>query len=225
MRKVRARPALGWCQILLTLAIAWAAWTISDSLPYWRALLSTSPWRTFGLDLIRCVCAILPPALLWGASFPLAIGAVASPGEDPGRVVGGIYAANTFGAIVGALGVSLALIPWVGTLDSQRVLLLLAAVGALLVLAPYAWERRSSALAIALAHLDGDRRPAHLEDASYPRRSHRLWTPRIAVDGPGAHPLHGRGTELLGRHFSGRPTERPRSTLTATSRPPRNPTT
>lgn len=151
LRKVRARPALGWCQVLLTLTIAWAAWAISDSLPYWRSLLSTSPWQTFELDLIRCLWAILPPSLLWGASFPLAIGAVASPGEDPGRVVGGIYAANTFGAIVGALGVSLALIPWIGTLDSQRALLLAAAAGALLVLAPYAWERRSSALAIALA--------------------------------------------------------------------------
>ena len=40
--------------------------------------------------------------------------------RGPGRVVGGIYAANTFGAIIGALGVSLALIPWVGTLIRAR---------------------------------------------------------------------------------------------------------
>ena len=46
---------------------------------------------------------MLPAALLWGASFPLALAAAASEEGDPGRLVGGIYAANTFGAILGAL--------------------------------------------------------------------------------------------------------------------------
>ena len=55
--------------------------------------------------------AILPAAFLWGASFPLALAAVASRGQDPGRLVGGVYAANTFGAIVGALGFSMLVIP------------------------------------------------------------------------------------------------------------------
>jgi spermidine synthase len=148
-----ARLALGWCQVLLTLGIAWTAYMIADSLPYWpiNPLLTISPWHTFQLDMVRCLWAILPPALLWGASFPLALAAVASPGEDPGRVVGGIYAANTLGAIVGALGVSLALIPWIGTRNSQRVLLVVSALSALLVLAPYARKHRSKALAAELA--------------------------------------------------------------------------
>ena len=34
-RTVRPRLALGWCQILLTLGIAWAAYMIAGSLPYW----------------------------------------------------------------------------------------------------------------------------------------------------------------------------------------------
>jgi spermidine synthase len=148
-----ARLALGWCQVLLTLGIAWTAYMIADSLPYWpiNPLLTISPWHTFQLDMVRCLWAILPPAILWGASFPLALGAVASPGEDPGRLVGGIYAANTLGAIVGALSVSLALIPWIGTRNSQRVLLVVSALSALLVLAPYARKHRSKALAAALA--------------------------------------------------------------------------
>jgi spermidine synthase len=147
-----ARLALGWCQVLLTLGIAWAAYMIADSLPYWpiNPLLAISPWHTFQLDMVRCLWAILPPAILWGASFPLALGAVASPGEDPGRLVGGIYAANTLGAIVGALGVSLALIPWIGTRNSQRVLLVVSALSALLVLAPHARKHRSKALAAGL---------------------------------------------------------------------------
>ncbi len=148
-----ARLALGWCQVLLTLGIAWAAFMIADSLPYWpiNPLLAISPWHTFQLDMVRCLWAILPPAILWGASFPLALGAVASPGEDPGRLVGGIYAANTLGAIVGALSVSLALIPWIGTRDSERVLLVVSALSALLVLAPHARRLRSKALAAGLA--------------------------------------------------------------------------
>jgi len=148
-----ARLALGWCQVLLTLGIAWTAYMIADSLPYWpiNPLLTISPWHTFQLDMVRCLWAILPPAILWGASFPLALGAVAALGEDPGRVVGGIYAANTLGAIVGALSVSLALIPWIGTRNSQRVLLVVSALSALLVLAPYARKYRSKALAAALA--------------------------------------------------------------------------
>jgi len=138
VRTVRPRLALGWCQFLLTLGIAWTAYIIANSLPYWpiNPLLSTSPWYTFQLDLVRCLWAILPPTILWGASFPLALAAVASPGQDPGRLVGAVYAANTFGAILGALVVSLVLVPWIGTQQSQRVLLVLSAVSALVVLAP-----------------------------------------------------------------------------------------
>ena len=37
--------------------------------------------------------------------------------------MGSVYAANTLGAIVGALVVSLVLVPWIGTQKTQRVLL------------------------------------------------------------------------------------------------------
>jgi spermidine synthase len=144
-----ARLALGWCQILLAAAIAWTAYMIANSLPYWpiNPLLTTSPWFTFQLDMVRCLWAILPPALLWGASFPLALAAAAVPGEDPGRVVGGIYAANTLGAIVGALGISLIMIPGAGTQQSQRLLLMASALSALFVLAPYVRTYRSKNVA------------------------------------------------------------------------------
>lgn len=152
-RAVRPRLALGWCQVLLSLGIAWTAFMIARSLPYWPIdpLLAESPWYTFQLDLARCLWAILPPAVLWGASFPLALAAVASPGQDPGRLVGRIYAANTCGAIAGALGISLWLVPWIGTQQSQRLLLVASALSALLVLAPYAWKQRSKVLAASLA--------------------------------------------------------------------------
>ena len=137
-RAASAQVALGICQWLLTAAIAWTAVMISRSLPYWPILptLSTSPWYTIQLDLVRCLWAVLPPACLWGASFPMALAAVASRGQDPGRLVGGVYAANTVGAIAGALTFSLVLIPGIGTAGSERALIGLAAAAALVALIP-----------------------------------------------------------------------------------------
>jgi spermidine synthase len=159
--ELNSRLALGWSQILLTIGIAWTAYMIADSLPYWpiNPLLTTSPWHTFQLDLVRCLWAMLPPTILWGASFPLALGAVASARSgsgnaseylangDSGRIVGGVYAANTLGAIIGALFVSLILIPWIGTQNSERVLLLLSAVGAVIALVPYISQKKSADVA------------------------------------------------------------------------------
>jgi spermidine synthase len=152
LHRLRPRLALGWSQILLTLGIAWTAYMIADSLPYWPIdpMQSRGPWDMFQLDLLRCLWAILPPALLWGASMPLACAAAATPGEDSGRIVGGVYAANTLGAIAGALGVSLVLVPWIGTQNSQRVLLILSALSALFVLIPPRSKRTTAGLAVSL---------------------------------------------------------------------------
>ncbi|HEY7392597.1 MAG TPA: fused MFS/spermidine synthase [Bryobacteraceae bacterium] len=142
-----SRAAFGVSQLLLLAAMGWTAYMIADSLPYWNAnpLLSAGPWTSFRLDLIRCFCAILPPALFWGASFPLACAAAVDPRaerwEDPGRLVGRIYAANTLGAIAGALGTSLVLVPWIGTQQTQRVLVALALLSAWVLLAGYLRRR------------------------------------------------------------------------------------
>jgi len=137
-RTAQPRLALGCCQALLGAAIAWTAYALSVSLPFWpiNPEISTGPWSMFQLDCARCLWAVLPGAILWGASFPLALAAAAGPGQDPGRLVGGVYAANTLGAIAGALLFSLVLIPLVGTMWSERALLILAAVSAGVVLMP-----------------------------------------------------------------------------------------
>jgi spermidine synthase len=149
----RPRALLGLCQLLLAASVAWAAWMLARSLPYWpiNPALSKSPWFSFQLDLMRCLWAVLPAAVLWGASFPLALAAVASPGRDPGRLVGGVYAANTVGAILGAAGASLLLVPWLGTQDAQRVLIGLSALAAVLALAPSFWPFRRAGLALTAA--------------------------------------------------------------------------
>ena len=119
--RILARPrlALGWCQCLAACAIAWTAYNLSAALPYWpvNPSISSNIRFNFELDLARALWAMLPATLLWGASFPLAL--AASRRHDSGRLMAGVYAANTFGAIVGALSASLLLIAWVGSERAQ----------------------------------------------------------------------------------------------------------
>jgi spermidine synthase len=134
----RPRLALGWTQMLLCGAIAWAAYTLALSLPFWPIdpSISMSPWYNFPLDLARAFWVVLPASILWGASFPLALASVATKGQDPARLVGGVYAANTVGAIVGAIGGSLLMVTMLGTQHSQQALIILCGLAALLVLEP-----------------------------------------------------------------------------------------
>jgi spermidine synthase len=140
------RAALGLCQLLLTGAIAWAAYSMERLLPYWpiNPQLSSGPGPTFEIDLVRCVWTVLPAALLWGASFPLALAAVGRGEKDPGRLVGTVYAANTIGGIAGALVGSLLIIAWLGTQWAQRCLIAVAALSALIALVPFAGDPASS---------------------------------------------------------------------------------
>jgi spermidine synthase len=133
-----ARYALGWAQLFAAAGIAWTAFMLADSLPYWpvNPLLASSPWFNFQIDLVRAFWTVLPPALMWGASFPLAMAAVSGPGQDSARVAGETYAANTVGAIFGALLFSVVFVPWLGTQNAQRLLIGLAMASAVIALLP-----------------------------------------------------------------------------------------
>ncbi len=135
-KKIDPGAALGWCQITLAGAVAWSAFCVMRILPGWSAYLLTvtDPWKTFSTDLFFAAVAILPAAVLWGASFPLACAAARTiRDEDAAAVTGTVYAVNTVGAIAGALIVSLLLVPGIGSQNSERLLLVLSAVGALAV--------------------------------------------------------------------------------------------
>ena len=148
-RLAQPRVALGWCQLALCAAMAWTSWILTDSLPYWpvNPSIAPNPWFQFQLDLVRCLYAVLPGAILWGASFPLALASVANHREDTGVLVGRVYAANTFGAIVGSLTASLLLVVWIGTQHAQQVLIVIAAVSGLMLLA----EAKIAAVPMAVA--------------------------------------------------------------------------
>ena len=129
----RPRVALAWCQVLLCGAMAWAAYMLTESLPWWPVdpSIASTPLFSLQLDLVRSLWVVLPAAILWGASFPLALAAVASRGQDPARLVGGVYGANTVGAILGSLGASLIFVTLMGSQHSEQVLIIISAVSAL----------------------------------------------------------------------------------------------
>ena len=115
--------ALAWCQLGASLSAAWAAWMMARSLPYWPIdpSLSLSPWYGFQLDIVRVLWAVFPAALCWGTSFPLAL-AHASRGQDPAKLVASVYAANTLGAIFGALLFTWIAVPRFGIQHAQQFL-------------------------------------------------------------------------------------------------------
>jgi spermidine synthase len=132
----RPRLAFGWCQMLLCAAMAWSAYMLTESMPYWpvNPSITTDAWLNFQLDFVRCLWVVLPGAILWGASFPLALAALVARDQDPARLVGGVYAANTVGAIIGSLSASLLLVVWLGSQHAQQLIILLSALSGLLVL-------------------------------------------------------------------------------------------
>ena len=78
---------------------------------------------------------MLPAALCIGATFPLAVRALARGGDEAAPARARVYAWNTVGAIVGSIGSGFFLIPWLGYVGivtvAVAVNLLLALVAAL----------------------------------------------------------------------------------------------
>jgi spermidine synthase len=130
-RRWPAARMLSACQLLLIATIFWAAYSVAVRLPFNAPSPASSPWHRLALDLGRCASSLLPAALLWGASFPLALAAIA-PGHHAATWVGRTYAANTLGAILGGVGTSLLLVPLLGTQGVQQLLLALCGIAAVL---------------------------------------------------------------------------------------------
>ena len=194
------RAALGWCQVGICAALAWAAYATGTSLPFWpiNPSISTSLSFTFQLDLMRAIWVMLPGAILWGASFPLALAAVATRGQDPARLVGGVYAANTVGAIVGALVTSLGLVGTVGSQIAQQALIGVAALSGLLMLGG---SNPAAVLGAGAGARGGDRRrggPAGARRAAVAGDPGGLRTLRGDVGGAERDHLRGRGRHGLG---------------------------
>lgn len=134
--------ALAICQLLSCLAMAWAAYTMNRSLPYWPPATTPDLWFNFELDLVRALWVSLPSTILWGATFPLALRSAT------GDAMPAIYSANTLGSILGALLTSLWLIGAFGTQGSQRILIAAAALSSIIAMRAR-WKPTLAALATA----------------------------------------------------------------------------
>ena len=83
----RPRVALAWCQLLLCAAMGWAAYMLTESLPWWPIdpSISSTPVFTLQLDLVRTLWVVLPGRDSVGREFPAGIGCrrFARPGSGP----------------------------------------------------------------------------------------------------------------------------------------------
>lgn len=124
-RRAWARPpaGYGWLELL---AAGWAV-----AMPV--VLRATTPVADAvpGLagSALAAILALGPPAVLHGATLPAAAGAVLG-----GRAAGGLYAANTAGAVVGVLIGPLFLLPSLGLRGTELVAAGLGATAGLLAL-------------------------------------------------------------------------------------------
>jgi len=117
-RRANLRTMFGWLQFALAI-------TTLCTVPLLR-MLTLGAGRDWieGLDqqwllltfarFDACFLVLLVPTLLMGMSFPVAVGWWAHRGDAVGRCVGQIYAANTLGNVVGALGSGFVVVPLLG---------------------------------------------------------------------------------------------------------------
>lgn len=126
-RVSRRRPptAFGLTLVLLALAL-WVVFTlvVIPGIPELLLRLAQVPTITFYrvllFEVLFAIFVLLVPALLLGAALPMSIGIISRTVGQVGRDVGGVYLANTIGAIVGSMLTGFLLIPLIGT---QRCLL------------------------------------------------------------------------------------------------------
>jgi spermidine synthase len=141
-------------RLWLVFALSCAAEAACIALPYAlgdRLALTALFLQTFwsigfaGVVLGWTVIALIvvfPAALLSGLQFPLLIALLGAGRSDVGRHVGWVYAANTVGAIAGALAGGFGLLPALGALGCWRAVTALLAGWSVLVAGVTGWRPR-----------------------------------------------------------------------------------
>lgn len=128
----QGRRALGWCQLLLALALLLQIPLLahfSQVLSWLAGKIRPSGFVALELTLALAVGLLLfLPTVVFGASFPLSVEVVPGKGNG-GQHTGLLLSANTLGAIFGTLAGPLLLVPLLGT---QNLLLLFGALAGLL---------------------------------------------------------------------------------------------
>ena len=131
--RLRSAPALFMVGVVVAAASlsALGGLLFVNLLPQWFGLLvSGTGARTELLFLAQATIAgalVLLPTCCLGMALPVAIVGHRLRGEEMGRAVGVVYAANTFGSILGSVLAGFVFLPWLGAAGS----ICLAAIGGL----------------------------------------------------------------------------------------------
>ena len=195
---------LAWTQIALIPSLLLGGLPARAGSPYASPPAWTPVAALHAMHVIRAVMVIIPGAIFWGLSFPFALAAAAAGGGDTGHTSGRVYAANTVGAIAGALAVSFCSSPSTGRSGRSACSSSVAALsGAALLL----WLRRAQsalqrpAVAVdAVAHRDAGGGCAR--GSAAPRDVRAVldaWTLHLVDRGRRQVPLRQRGRRLHGR--------------------------
>jgi len=99
--------------------------------------------KSLFMMLVHAAVILLPSVVFLGAVFPMTTVLYASGRTHLGRSVGRVYAANTFGAILGSLGCAFVLIPTLGMWGTHKLLVILGLLGAGAVAASAMTQPRS----------------------------------------------------------------------------------
>ena len=113
-------------------------------------MLPSDIWRHLGEEWWIYAVLLLPPAVLGGASFPLAVRMVVEEASAASGGTGKIAAVNTLGGIAGALAIGFVGLPFFG-LESS--LLFITGTSLAVGFAAWLWLDRTSALAVKAAFI------------------------------------------------------------------------
>ncbi len=143
-----SRAAFGFALAQLgTAALSYLAFQSADSLPGFAVWMGAGGSAGLAPNAIVAGLALLPAAFCIGTTFPFAVRILALRDADAGQASARVYAWNTVGAILGAIGSGFFLIPllgYAGMLAAAVALNLLLAMAVALLMRP-----RSRPLALA----------------------------------------------------------------------------
>ncbi len=116
-----SRPVrtLAWIELavgLTALLSLWALGHIGDMYAWtMRHIRLVSWWHWNLMRFLEALLVMLPPTVLMGLAFPVAVRALGPDVRQVGRRVGALYTWNTVGGVLGALVASFVLMPLLGT--------------------------------------------------------------------------------------------------------------
>lgn len=141
----RPLQMFGWLEILIGLCTL-IGLSFFSKLPFETYQLGISPGYYIRENFVCTLAIILPPTLLMGATFPVAIKIYARNIGAVGEQTGTVYAVNTVGAIVGSFIAGFVFIPVLGSKNSLIFLVFMSIVAGFLLLHMSMKQEHSSSL-------------------------------------------------------------------------------